>query len=90
MHTYHGFGFHDRQHPWVKRAYVALERLCAPLTTRLVYVSESNARYAEAHGLGPAEGTTIIRSGVKLSDFPASVDAAKLKTSAGIGMHKPL
>lgn len=90
VHTYHGFGFHDRQHPWVKRAYVALERLCAPLTTRLVYVSESNARYAEAHGLGPAEGTTIIRSGVKLSDFPASVDAAKLKTSAGIGMHKPL
>jgi len=90
VHTYHGFGFHDRQHPLVKRLYVLLERLCARVTTRLVYVSESNARYAQAHGLGPAAGATIIRSGIKLADFPAPVDVAALKTSVGIGMHKPL
>ena len=90
VHTYHGFGFHDRQHPRVKAAYVALERLCARLTTRLVFVSQSNARYAEAHGLGPAEGATVIRSGVRLADFPARVDADALKMSAGIGRHKLL
>ncbi|MBI3566393.1 MAG: glycosyltransferase family 4 protein [Elusimicrobia bacterium] len=90
VHTYHGFGFHDRQHPWVKRLYVALERLCARFTTRLVFVSQSNARYAEAHGLGRAEGATIIRSGVRLADFPARVDADALKMTAGIGRHKLL
>jgi glycosyltransferase involved in cell wall biosynthesis len=88
IHTYHGFGFHDGQSPLVKGAYVLLERFCARFTTRLVYVSRANAEYAERHGLGRAEGATVIRSGVKLSDFPAEVDAAKLKTSAGIGMHK--
>ncbi|MFI5349710.1 MAG: glycosyltransferase family 4 protein [Elusimicrobiota bacterium] len=87
VHTYHGFGFHDRQNPIVKSVYVILERFCALFTTQLIYVSRSNAEYAERHGLGPG---VIIRSGVRLSDFPAQVDAAKLKMSAGIGMHKPV
>jgi glycosyltransferase involved in cell wall biosynthesis len=87
VHTYHGFGFHDRQNPAVKGAYVLLERFCALFTTQLIYVSRSNAEYAERHGLGPG---VIIRSGVKLSEFPARVDAAALKMSAGIGVHKPV
>lgn len=90
IHTYHGFGFHDRQNPSVKAAYVAMERFCSLFTTKLVYVSHANADYAERHGLGPGKDATIIRSGVRLSDFPAKVDAAKLKMSAGIGMHKPV
>lgn len=88
VHTFHGFGFHDRQNPVVKGAYVLLERLCARLTTRLVFVSRANAEYARRHGLGPGAGATIIRSGVRLADFPAPVDAAKLKMSAGVGAHK--
>ena len=90
IHTYHGFGFHDRQNPISKSVYVLLERLCSLFTTRLIYVSRSNAVYAERQGLGPANDATIIRSGVKLSAFPAQVDAAKLKMSVGIGMHKPV
>ena len=90
VHTYHGFGFHDGQNPIVKGIYVFLERLCARFTTRLVYVSRANAEYAERQGLGPAKDATIIRSGVRLADFPARVDGAKLKMSAGIGMHKPV
>jgi glycosyltransferase involved in cell wall biosynthesis len=90
VHTYHGFGFRDRQNTLVKSAYVLLERLCARVTSRLVYVSRSNAQYAERHGLGPSKDATVIRSGVRLSDFPAAVDAAKLKMSSGIGMHKPV
>jgi glycosyltransferase involved in cell wall biosynthesis len=88
VHTYHGFGFHDRQSPIVKSVYVLLERFCSLFTTRLIYVSRSNAEYAERHGLGAAKDAIVIRSGVKLSSFPAQVDAAKLKMSAGIGMHK--
>jgi glycosyltransferase involved in cell wall biosynthesis len=90
IHTYHGFGFHDRQSPLVKGIYVLLERLCMSFTTQLVYVSKSNAAYAERHGLGSASGALVIRSGVKLSDFPARVDADALKMSAGIGRHKPV
>lgn len=90
VHTYHGFGFHGRQAPLVKTLYALLERVCARFTTRLVFVSRANADYAERHGLGRAADALVIRSGVGLSEFPASVDAAKLKMSAGIGMHKPV
>lgn len=90
VHTYHGFGFHDRQSPPVKALYLALERFCARFTTRLIFVSRANAEYAERHGLGRAADAELIRSGVRLGDFPAKTDAAALKMSAGIGRHKPL
>lgn len=90
VHTYHGFGFHDLQPAAVKFFYVLLERLCARATSALVFVSRANIATASACGLGPAEDAVLIRSGVDLAGLPASVDAVALKTSAGIGMHKPL
>jgi len=90
VHTYHGFGFHDRQPPLVKALYVLLERLCARFTDVLVFVSRSNVAYAAAHGITRPEDAVLIRSGVALAGLPAPVDAAKLKMSAGVGMHKPV
>lgn len=90
VHTYHGFGFHDRQPAPVKALYVFLEKLCARVTDALVFVSRSNIAYAAAHGLVRPEDAVLIRSGVALAGLPAPVDAAKLKMSAGIGMHKLL
>lgn len=90
VHTYHGFGFHDRQPASVKRLYVFLEKLCARFTDALVFVSKANIAYAAAHGIVRPEDAVLIRSGVALAGLPAAVDAAKLKMSAGIGMHKLL
>ena len=90
VHTYHGFGFHDRQPAFVKFLYVFLERLCARFTDALVFVSKSNIDYAAAHGLVRPEQAILIRSGVALSGLPAPVDAPKLKMSTGVGMHKLL
>ncbi len=90
VHTYHGFGFHDRQPPFVKNFYVLLERLCARLTDALIFVSKANIAYAAKHGIARPEEAVLIRSGVALSGLPAPVDASKLKMSAGVGMHKPL
>lgn len=87
IHTYHGFGFHDRQNAVLKAIYVLLERAACSVSTAIVYVSKANQAYASNHGLPQGR---LIRSGVKLSELPAKVDKAKLKTSAGIGMHKPL
>jgi len=89
VHTYHGFGFHDRQQAPVKALYVFLERLCARFTDALIFVSKSNIAYASAHGIAAGE-PVLIRSGVRLAGLPAPVDAAKLKMSAGVGMHKLL
>lgn len=90
VHTYHGFGFHDRQPSPVKGLYVLLERLCARFTDALVFVSRANIAYAAEHSIARPEEAVLIRSGVALSGLPAPVDAAKLKMSAGVGMHKPL
>ncbi len=90
VHTYHGFGFHDRQAAFVKNLYVFLERLCAHFTDALVFVSRANIAYAAEHGIVEPQDATLIRSGVKLAGLPAPVDAAKLKMSAGVGMHKLL
>jgi glycosyltransferase involved in cell wall biosynthesis len=90
VHTYHGFGFHDRQPAFVKSLYVFLERVCARFTDVLVFVSRSNIEYAASHGIVDQKDAVLIRSGVDLSGLPAPVDAAKLKMSAGVGMHKLL
>lgn len=90
IHTYHGFGFHDRQPALVKKLYVFLERLCARFTDALIFVSKANIAYAAEHGIVRPEEAVLIRSGVALGGLPAPVDAAKLKMSAGVGMHKPL
>ncbi|MDD5303132.1 MAG: glycosyltransferase family 4 protein [Elusimicrobia bacterium] len=90
VHTYHGFGFHERQPVFVKKLYVFLERLCARFTDVLVFVSRANVAYAAEHGIVRPADAVLIRSGVKLAGLPAPVEAAKLKMSAGVGMHKPL
>ncbi|MEK7390305.1 MAG: glycosyltransferase family 4 protein [Elusimicrobiota bacterium] len=90
IHTYHGFGFHDRQRALYRNLAIMLERMCSRLTHALVFVSRANISYAVLHGLVRAENAVLIRSGVALSDFPAKVDARTLKATAGIGVHKLL
>lgn len=90
IHTFHGFGFHDRQAPATKGVFVALERLCARLSTALVFVSRSNIAYAAEHGLVHPEDAVLIRSGVALAGFPAPVDRKALRASIGVGPHKLL
>jgi glycosyltransferase involved in cell wall biosynthesis len=91
VHTYHGFGFNDYQPPLVKSLFVLAERLCCALSSSLVFVSRSNEEYARRHRLGNPDRYALIRSGVKLSEFPAKVeDRGKKKASLGLGMHKPL
>jgi len=84
VHTFHGFGFHDRQ-PWLVRCCYALaERLAGAISTALVFVSRANQDYARRHGLGDPRGYVLIRSGVKLSDFPAACDRQAKRRALGL------
>ncbi|MBI4369419.1 MAG: glycosyltransferase family 4 protein [Elusimicrobia bacterium] len=67
IHTYHGFGFHDRL---PKAAFIFLswlERWVAAITTQLVYVSESNKAYGDHWGVHGRNPPVLIRSGVQLN-----------------------
>lgn len=91
IHTYHGFGFHDHQRPLIKTLYIGIERLCASLARINIFVSRENMAAAQQYKLGDSAQYVLIRSGIKLSDFPVQrIDKAVKKAALGIGVHKPL
>ena len=98
VHTYHGFGFHERQSAVVRGFYTAIERLCVSASDWTLFVSEDNRRWAERLGLargGPDPGRggrcSILRSGVKLSELPARLaDRGRKKEELGFSARAPL
>ena len=91
IHSHHGFGFHGRQSSFVRRLYIVLERMGARLSDALIFVSKANRSEAESLGIGDPERHVLIRSGIRLSDYPAKLeDRWREKSALGLGRHKPL
>lgn len=90
IHTFHGFGFHERQNPLLRFTLTLAEELAAAVSTRLLFVSRANQDTARRIGLGDPAGYALLRSGVRLQDLPAKVDPEAKKAELGAGMHKPL
>ncbi len=91
VHTVHGWGFHGSTPPARRAAYVAVERLVARWTARLVVVSERD----RTAGLGDRIGTpgqyTLIRSGVDLAPFrEARRHRAAIRASLGLPPTAPV
>jgi len=66
IHTFHGFGFTPAQKVWVRWLYVTLERLCARISTHLIFVSQDNALEASQLGIPGRTPWTLIRSGISM------------------------
>lgn len=90
VHTYHGFGFHERQNRLVRGFYVALERLCVALSDWTLFVSEDNRRWGERLGLAQLGRHSILRSGVRLAELPAEVDRGRKRAELGCTGGGPL
>lgn len=93
VHTLHGLAFHEYQSSWKNRLYVALERFCAPMSQRLISVSEKISDAALAKHVGRREQHMRIFSGIELDVFLSardrwSVEAAKQR--AGIPPGAPV
>jgi len=69
VHTVHGWGHHDRQHPLVRRLYVLLEQVAQRITDRLIVVSPRNIQKGLADGIATPEKYVTIRSGIELARF---------------------
>jgi glycosyltransferase involved in cell wall biosynthesis len=69
VHTLHSLVFHEYQRAWQNRAYIALKRLCAPMTDVLISVNAKTAEGALAAGIGRPEQHTTIFSGMELEPF---------------------
>ncbi len=69
IHTVHGWGHHDHQHPLVRHSYITLEKLCLPITDRLISVSPVNTEKGIRDGIGYPSNYVVIRSGIELERF---------------------
>ncbi|OGS10623.1 MAG: hypothetical protein A2234_01980 [Elusimicrobia bacterium RIFOXYA2_FULL_58_8] len=83
VHTFHGFGFHPGQGTIKRNLFMLLEKFCARLADALVFVSKDNMATARAAGLGPAYRHRLIRSGVKLGNYPAKISRAEKLAQLG-------
>ncbi len=70
VHSIHGFGFHPEQRRSARALFVSLERLTGRFcTTAFVAVSRANLEEGARLGICAPGRVTLIRSGVRLSDF---------------------
>lgn len=67
VHTFHGFGFHDRQNFIVRWIYILVERICAAFSDKLIVVAKDNIEKALSRGIGKPGQYAVIRSGVETS-----------------------
>jgi glycosyltransferase involved in cell wall biosynthesis len=69
VHTLHSLVFGDHATPAQNRLYLALKRLCAPLTHSFISVCDATARGALEKGIGTPERHITIFSGFDIEPF---------------------
>jgi glycosyltransferase involved in cell wall biosynthesis len=91
IHSIHGFGFHDEQHPLVRRVFIGLEKMTGHITHSFIGVSHANIRTGAELRIFPQDKATLIRSGIDLTQFGgASNRVAGKKKELGIDPSLPL
>ncbi|MFZ4657225.1 MAG: glycosyltransferase family 4 protein [Caldilineaceae bacterium] len=69
VHTVHGWGHHDYQHPLVRFYYILLEKLTLPITDKLIAVTSKDIDKGLRDGIGQRDDYVVIRSGIELDRF---------------------
>ncbi len=91
VHTVHGWGHHERQHPLVRRFYILLERATARITAKLIVVSPRNTQKGLADSIGTPEKYVTIRSGIELDRFLHPTRSREtVREELGIPPHVPV
>ncbi len=91
VHTVHGWGHHERQHPLIRAYYILLEKLTLPITDKLIVVSPLNTEKGLADGIGRPEHYAVIRSGIELERFGhPQVDRATTRAAWNIPLDAPV
>ena len=91
VHTVHGWGHHDRQHPLVRRLYILLEQITQPITHKLIVVSPRNIEKGLADGIAAPDKYVTIRSGIELDRFRhPSRSPEAVRAELGIPLDAPV
>ena len=87
VHSIHGYGFHDGQRRAVKELFIALERATGRLaTSAFIGVCRANIDRGLELGFFSPDRVSLIRSGVRLSDFGPGVSSGNGSRVTTVGM----
>jgi glycosyltransferase involved in cell wall biosynthesis len=91
VHTVHGWSFHDQMPPGRRGLYVALERIAARYSHKMIVVSPKDIEKGLAQGIGRPEDYALIRSGIELERFGhPGVAPAEMRRRLGIPLGSPI
>lgn len=92
VHTYHGHVFHGYFGPWKAHAFIAIERLLARTTTRLIALSDGLVEdLAERYRIARSDRFSIVPLGFDFSSF-ADLERHRgsLRRRLGVDDQRPL
>lgn len=91
VHTVHGWGFYDGQHPAMRALYIALEKLADRCCDRLVVVSRLNADKGLAVGISRPEKYVTIHASIDVDRYAhPTTDPAAVRAALGIPAGVPV
>lgn len=87
VHTAHGWPFSREDAAFTNRAWIALERLCAPMADAIVVVGTQDGERGLAAGIGRPGQYHLIRSGIDV-EFYASPGASRESVRERLGVPR--
>ncbi|MCS7247259.1 MAG: glycosyltransferase family 4 protein [Anaerolineales bacterium] len=90
LHTVHGWSFHDYMPAWRKHLFIALERITARFTHRLIVVTQKDILKGRAHGIGKPEQYLLIRSAIPLDEFLRPLSKLAIREELGLPQGAPV
>ncbi len=84
IHTVHGWSFHGHFNGWLNRLYVAVERITACITTKLVAVCDCDIQKGLSCGIGNSEQYVKIRCATEVLAAKEPSLYLSLKYSLGL------
>ncbi len=77
VHTVHGWGFHDFQHPIVRYLFTLIEKITLRISDQLIAVTTMDIEKGVRAGIGERKTYSLIRSGIDLRQFTAMNNMGK-------------
>ncbi len=85
VHTVHGWSFNPTQPPWLRGAYVGLERAAAAVTDKLIVVSGRAREQGLELGIGSERQYEVLHSGIEVERYRANGDRRAIRRALGFG-----
>ena len=91
LHTFHGHVFHGYFSPWKTRLFIAIERVLARLSERIITVSEGQRTELAGYGIAPRDKIVVVPLGFELDQLlHCEAQRGQLRTELGLDSATPL